>query len=169
DATRCPASSSVRASSRRLTLLSSTSSRRPPCPSATRQFLERLRNARVFGRGGVDRRRGCAPDRRKAAQFELARELAERQCAERVRIRLERMRGAAEALGIVFRIRVAQLVEHARGFGEKRVDELADEFVTRRFHEAIVGRAIDRGQVHWWSPHACGFATALPPAGAFAP
>ena len=91
-----PCSSRLRVSSRRLTLLSSATSRRagPWRRSAIAQLRQRGGGARVLRVERVERI-GLAP-RVETAELELARQRAERERAEGVGVRLERMRGAAE-------------------------------------------------------------------------
>src|SRR5690348_8729791 len=128
--TRWPMRSRLRVNSSRLTLLSSTTrSRAIPFPaSGTRKLPERLRHAGVFELELVERCAVGLAYRRHAAELQVLRELAERQRAERVAVRLERVCGAPERVGVAGRIRQAKLVKHQWCFDEERVDELADEF-----------------------------------------
>src|SRR5580765_1266885 len=149
--TRWPCSSRLRASSSRLTLLSSATSSRAPACSATGELLQRGGSARVVGCERVDRRAvGDQP-----AEFEGTRLRAELAGAERVAVRLERMRRAPKALGAAGGLRAAQLVEHPRRLFEKGRDELADELGARgRLQLAEHGRVDDGCRTHLNGPRA---------------
>src|SRR5215472_5019270 len=148
--TRCPINSMLRDSSRRLTLLSSTtSSRAPPwLASRTLELPQRFGHARVFA-GELRERRAVRLARdRKAAELQLFRHRPERKSAEGIAVRLERMRNPAEPLRVVRRERTVQLFEHPRRFDEECVDQIADEVGAGGFLEVREGGAIDDGFAH---------------------
>src|SRR5262249_17369362 len=149
DATLCPCCSSERVSSSRLTLLSSTTRRRAlefP-PSRILELRQRRCDLRILGRERVEL---CVIRLRRvhAGELELARHRGERECAERVAVRLERMRGAPERVGFLRRERAAKLVQHRRTLDEEGVDELDDEIATGGVLEFVECGAIDRGCGH---------------------
>src|SRR5690242_14094784 len=101
-ATLWPSSSRLRASSSRFTLLSSATSRRAgstfiaQCLQCSGDALE-LRMQRIDA--------GDIVHARQTAELERARGLREVERAEGLAVRLERMRGAAEALRVLRRVR----------------------------------------------------------------
>src|SRR5262249_3083464 len=126
--TRWPINSRLRASSSRLTLLSSTiSSRDPlwPCPPSRMPHLrQRLRRARVFLLERVEDFIGAAAQQREAAELELARTRRKRRGAERIAVRLQRVRGAPERLGVPGVGGMPKLGKHLRRLVEKRLYEV---------------------------------------------
>src|SRR5215468_11086823 len=135
----------LRASSSRLTLLSSTTSSRalPWLPSRTLELHQRSRDARIFDLQRVERRAAGGAYRAQSPELEVLRHRGQRQRAKGVAVRLERVRGAAKALRVVGRERAAEIFHHHRGFNDKGIDEILDEVGARGRLEVFEDRAID--------------------------
>src|SRR5258708_33098753 len=144
DATLWPCSSRLRPSSSRLTLLSSTTSRRagPLRRLRMTQGGQRRDHARIFLHQGVDRLGPALDHLRYARELQLAGHRTEGERTERVGVGLERMRGAAELVGVRGRERAAQLAQHRWRFLQERVHELQRELGARRLLAGFEGRAI---------------------------
>src|SRR5439155_1916621 len=140
DATVWPCNSRLRVSSSRLTLLSSTTSKRAVQPFGSRmtQLGQCHGNARIFLIERVERLPAALDHLRHAAELQVPRHGAQSERAKRVAVGLERMRSPAELVGILCRQRVAQVVQHRRRFLEKRVDELQHELGACRLLERFV-------------------------------
>src|SRR5262245_17772802 len=125
-AQRCPSSSTLRDNNKRLTLLSSTISRRE-LSSAIEESLQFRSGAQVFR--FQRRQSGRVADCFCVLCFKLklARQRSQFHRAEGVAVGLYRMRGAAEAFGVAVRACVAQLGQHAGALFDKRVHKLGHE------------------------------------------
>jgi hypothetical protein len=124
--------------------LSSATSRREPFLIAQRR--QRAGDPHVFRLERGERIGAARLHLRNAGQLEVLGQHAERERAERVGIGLERMRGAAKAVGIVASQRVAQVRQHRRRLRQERVHELTHEFAARRLAQGGEGLAVDGGR-----------------------
>src|SRR5437868_11192647 len=113
--------------SRRLTLLSSATSSRAGAwrKSVMAQFLQGRSHSRVLRRQRIERIR--SPRRLEAAELLLARHGAQCERAEGEAVRLERMRRAAESVGVAGGEGVAQFLQHPRRFFEEGLHQLLHE------------------------------------------
>src|SRR5258706_5801989 len=150
DETLWPCNSRLRVRSRRLTLLSSATSRRAGARRISRmaQLLQGRHHERVLALERSDAL-ATAPGRGQSAELQLARHHPEAESAEGVAVGLEGMRGAPEFLRVAGRERSAQLGDHRRSFLEERIDELAHELGSGGGLEVPEGREVDgrcRGQ-----------------------
>src|SRR5215470_9547774 len=138
-------SSRLRARSSRFTLLSSTtSSRAPPwLPSRTLELHQRFRDARVFDLQRVERCAARSAYRGKPSKLDFLGHGGEVRRAERIAVRLERMRGTPEALRVAGRERAAHVFHHYWRFDEKGLDEIFHEFGAGRRLQVFEHRAID--------------------------
>src|SRR5215468_8467694 len=135
----------LRARSSRLTLLSSTtSSRAPPrFPSRTLQLHQCSRDARIFDLQRVERRAAGGAYRVQSSQLEVLGHRGQRERAEGITVRLERVRSAAKALSVVGRERAAKVFHHDWRFDDKGIDEILHEVGARGRLEVFEDRTID--------------------------
>src|SRR5262249_50866367 len=120
-----------------------------PCPPSRMPHLrQRLRGARVFLLERVEDFIGAAAQQREAAELELARTRRKRRGAERIAVRLQRVRGAPERLGVPGVGGMPKLGKHLRRPVENRPPEFDDEIVARVLLELGEDRAIDRWLGH---------------------
>src|SRR5271169_3492885 len=137
EATWWPWISRLRAKSRRLTLLSSTTSRRAASRrSRMAQGAQGFGDARIFLAQRVERLRAVRGYLGDAGEFQLPRHGAQRERAKGVAVGLERMGRAAEFVGVLRREPVAQGVQHRWRFLQKRVHQLE--------HELRAGHVLER-------------------------
>src|SRR5688572_18514893 len=144
ESTRWPCCSRLRVRRSRLTLLSSTTRSRAAMPlSAIAQRPQRPLDACVFLQEAREWIGARAERALEAVHLEAARHRAELERAEGVAVRLERMRGTAEAVGIARRGGSAQVREHVGRVLEERVHELLHEVGADRLLERAEGGEVD--------------------------